>query len=816
MYRRQAYQCGGCLTFAGVAMIVIGVVISALILAAIDAAVEEAVVIDSPTHPNYDNWLRTNDGGDPLYRQDFYLFNITNIEQVVAGAQPIVREVGPYSYEKVVQKLDVTFAKDEKSVEYRDWVTYHPLKDSAHDDSDVIYQMSLPYLATVYARVGGMRLTEAGLVASVFAGFLNKTFVGLTTDFQKKIYYGSLPTVVGQWKAMAQGYSFGGAEANFLYAFAASETSVNLGTQCTTLTGHPVVCPYLGSHYWQLMTMPCTYPATSTDLCRDVAGISNATAKDLFDSSKSYSFTHPTLFSSWVSALQGDTNAKVLLQRIFSLNTVNMNRVLNWLGSFMQNYMNQFHTTFNPAWIAQGYTNENDVGYMQFGSLVPLSGASLYELGQAPLPAEYYAWSKLVDGSSRPSWNVAKTRKIVDGEGVPSPGFRNPVGVITFFQLLATNPTAVPAYFGFDDLTEALVFKSYIDFIISKTLLPVCENFGCLWKRTTVRDYLFGTQPDPLLTLLGQSVTSVGLFSNYTTPEKRRTLPGQKFFTGKDDLELVQHIDHYNGQPYLIRSDGTPIWAEKIKVKGSSPTQQKPKYTSSKINVFSTTLTRDVDLTYSKEQTIHGLKTRRYDLEGFTLASSAKNPDNAKYYMNYDGIHNYTTMEFMPGLYGLPAYLSLPHMYHADPLISGQVKLMTKEGNTINGMQPDPTRHTAYICVDELTGASFQAYLGSQFVSMIGPEKDAVFNAIYKGRVSSAPLPITWAAESSTLTEDQADAYKSVVVSAQESSKVVLIVLVTLGSVSLFAGLVMVFYGFKFARDAPMAKDVDMDSFNPR
>ncbi len=157
-------------------------------------------------------------------------------------------------------------------------------------------------------------------------------------------------------------------------------------------------------------------------------------------------------------------------------------------------------------------------------------------------------------------------RAIIEGNEVCSPGFRTPLGVIKFFTLMGQSPTLAAQCFGFPNESSAYAFKLYLDYVLSLTLDPVCKNYGCLWKRTTVRDFLFGTQPDPLLSFLGASTKAIGIFSNYTSPELARSKPPSTYYTGKNNLNNIQTIDKYYGQPYYIRSDGSNLWGEKIKV----------------------------------------------------------------------------------------------------------------------------------------------------------------------------------------------------------------------------------------------------------
>ena len=53
-----------------------------------------------------------------VYHYDFYMFNITNVEEVLLGEKPILSQCGPYSYKKYPLKMEASFSDNNVEVTY--------------------------------------------------------------------------------------------------------------------------------------------------------------------------------------------------------------------------------------------------------------------------------------------------------------------------------------------------------------------------------------------------------------------------------------------------------------------------------------------------------------------------------------------------------------------------------------------------------------------------------------------------------------------------------------------------------------------------
>lgn len=57
-------------------------------------SVYKALVLDSPSAPAFASWSNTADPDAPEVFMDYYVYNITNVTDMINGGTPFVQEVG--------------------------------------------------------------------------------------------------------------------------------------------------------------------------------------------------------------------------------------------------------------------------------------------------------------------------------------------------------------------------------------------------------------------------------------------------------------------------------------------------------------------------------------------------------------------------------------------------------------------------------------------------------------------------------------------------------------------------------------------------
>lgn len=99
-----------------------------------------------PDNPGYILW---RDMDIPIY-QKFYLFNITNTEEMLSGGRPTVNEIGPFVYHLNMTKGDIKFNSNNTIVSYVEKKQFHfDANLSSYDLQTQITIMNIP-LITVY------------------------------------------------------------------------------------------------------------------------------------------------------------------------------------------------------------------------------------------------------------------------------------------------------------------------------------------------------------------------------------------------------------------------------------------------------------------------------------------------------------------------------------------------------------------------------------------------------------------------------------------------------------------------------------------
>jgi hypothetical protein len=93
---------------------VIGLLVGFLVPAAVYKGIQDSLVVDKaePEKEAYQHWLYNNyEDATPFYTE-YTFYNLTNLDEVRAGAKPIYQAVGPYVYRYYTTKHEVEFLDD--------------------------------------------------------------------------------------------------------------------------------------------------------------------------------------------------------------------------------------------------------------------------------------------------------------------------------------------------------------------------------------------------------------------------------------------------------------------------------------------------------------------------------------------------------------------------------------------------------------------------------------------------------------------------------------------------------------------------------
>lgn len=112
-------------------------------------------IVDRPSSKSFPAWSKPS---LPIYMK-FHFFNVTNVDDVMAGAKPIVNEVGPYVYLEKREKTNITFNDDNSEVSYNEKITFFFEPEmSAGSEDDLVSNYNLPYIGTISALQEAVRM----------------------------------------------------------------------------------------------------------------------------------------------------------------------------------------------------------------------------------------------------------------------------------------------------------------------------------------------------------------------------------------------------------------------------------------------------------------------------------------------------------------------------------------------------------------------------------------------------------------------------------------------------------------------------------
>lgn len=144
--------------------------------------VSQRLILSSPSSDVYSGWKLAP---IPIYVK-FYFFNVTNPSAIVAGtSEPILQELGPYTFLEVREKINVTWNHEDGLVSYQQLARYHPIPEmSVGSLNDSIFHLNVP-LASMLSRA---KRKDDDLVY----GFIEQVAVGNGDDLFLKHTVGEI------------------------------------------------------------------------------------------------------------------------------------------------------------------------------------------------------------------------------------------------------------------------------------------------------------------------------------------------------------------------------------------------------------------------------------------------------------------------------------------------------------------------------------------------------------------------------------------------------------------------------------------------
>mmetsp|Transcript_25901 Transcript_25901/g.36439 ORF Transcript_25901/g.36439 Transcript_25901/m.36439 type:complete len:781 (+) Transcript_25901:140-2482(+) len=713
--------------------------------------IQEQLVIDEDDPENneyYTDWLSNTDEKDaPMYKK-LTMFNLTNYEDVLAtGAKPVYEAVGPYVYREYKTKLNVTFSEDHKYVNYTLYIRH--FFDSVQTDSsldpysDVIYNINQVYMG-ILTKVGG----EKQLLVTVSSGVVTQI----------------MATLFGP----NGGYNSAAMDAFLPYIFNSSAVSLVNEIQTTDGVSTDEAWNTFCSIWANATTDPTAYPSFNSSMRLSVngvpSGISLESCRTLWDPLNDISLINPGSFgvTVWFGAEMANADALFLLTLAFSLTESQVNSIIGW---------RQRYKPVSASAVAElaGVDSVNYLGFAQWG-MGNITAPIKDMLTTLPFQVspEFAVWADQTTAFPGYRFTVDQTKRMFEG----TYSMTNNTNYFMFLQLYTANNTAaIYNLWGLSYADATALYAYYTQLIINMyaqtTLQTTFAAGGGYIANRTVDTWLWNPE-DPLFTLVQPGQTPPPLAQNDTSEAwvVQNKVPNT-YHTGHDDIDKINKMELYEG---LDQIDG--VWANPEKVAGTDGTQFKPFVdTGDTLEVWPTELLRSLNFKYEKTVTNYDITLYR-----FTMADKEFEID-PDYFQTVDGFANVTSVNN-----GNPIFLSMPNMYGVDP----------DYRNLVEGMHPKKTNDEIQLDIEPLTGKTMEGHRRFQLNLYV---KDSLLDLWNTQAASDIYFPLISVDETSVLTAEQADQFKTKVYTPYLAFTISFVVGLSVGGTLLAAGAIFTAWG---------------------
>lgn len=255
------------------------------------------------------------------------------------------------------------------------------------------------------------------------------------------------------------------------------------------------------------------------------------------------------------------------------------------------------------------------------------------------------------------------------------------LGLVTMGQRAFMNRTVGEILWGYEDPFVNFLSKYFPD------MFPIKGKFG-----------LF----------VGMNDSSSGVFT---------------VFTGVQNFSKIHLVDKWNGlseinywhseQCNMINGTAGQMWAPFMTPESS-------------LEFFSPEACRSMKLTYQESRVFEGIPTYRFTAPDTLFANGSVYPPNEGFCpCRESGIQNVSTCRF-----GAPLFLSQPHFYNADPVLS----------EAVLGLNPDSKEHSLFLDIHPVTGIPMNCSVKMQLSLYI----KSVKGVGQTGKIEPVVLPLLW------------------------------------------------------------------------
>ncbi|XP_008837471.1 scavenger receptor class B member 1 isoform X2 [Nannospalax galili] len=201
-------------------------------------------------------------------------------------------------------------------------------------------------------------------------------------------------------------------------------------------------------------------------------------------------------------------------------------------------------------------------------------------------------------------------------------------------------------------------------------------------------------------------------------------------FTGVKNFSKIHLVDKWNGLSKIDywHSDQCNM------INGTSGQMWAPFMTpESSLEFFSPEACRSMNFVYQESGVFEGIPTYRFIAPETLFANGSVYPPNEGFCpCRESGIQNVSTCRF-----GAPLFLSHPHFYNADPVLS----------EAVAGLHPNPREHSLFLDIHPVTGIPMNCSVKLQLSLYI----KAVKGIGQTGTINPVVLPVLWFEQSGAM-----------------------------------------------------------------
>ncbi|CAB0020602.1 unnamed protein product [Nesidiocoris tenuis] len=202
---------------------------------------------------------------------------------------------------------------------------------------------------------------------------------------------------------------------------------------------------------------------------------------------------------------------------------------------------------------------------------------------------------------------------------------------------------------------------------------------------------------------------------------------------GVEEFGILRRWNYYNSTGFYDGNCGL--------VNGSAGELFPPNVKISKgVEMFSPDLCRSIKLNYVEDVKLHGLKGLKFAGDETTFDNGTLDESNSCFCSgdcSPTGVLNVTNCRF-----GAPGFVSFPHFHLADPIYREEV----------DGMKPDPMKHTLYITLEPELGIPLDVAARFQINILLSPD-DTI--KLFRN-VPTIYFPMIWFEQRASITPEMA------------------------------------------------------------